>query len=160
MVLSQLLYLVPLPLLSFLKAFIYLHLFIYFAGSSLLWVFSGCSEWGLLSSCGAWASHGGGFFCCGAQVLGCMGFSSCSTGAQYLQLVGLVVPWHVESSWTRDQTHVPCIGRQTPNPWTTREVPTIFKNDVKKTSSAELQMPDSSIIMYPNNPILVLVFLF
>ena len=73
---------------------------------------------------------------------------------------GLVAPQHVESSWTRDQTHVPCIGRQTPNPWTTREVPTIFKNDVKKTSSAELQMPDSSIIMYPNNPILVLVFLF
>ena len=23
--------------------------------------------------------------------------------------MGLVAPWHVGSSWTRDQTHVPCI---------------------------------------------------
>ena len=28
---------------------------------------------------------------------------------------------HVGSSHTRDQTHVPCIGRQIPNHWTTRE---------------------------------------
>ena len=32
--------------------------------------FSGCSERRLLSSCGAWASHGSGFFCCGAQARG------------------------------------------------------------------------------------------
>ena len=31
--------------------------------------------------------------------------------AQQLWLVGSVAPWHVGSSWTRDQTHVPCIGR-------------------------------------------------
>ena len=42
----------------------------------------------------------------------CMGFSSC----------GSVALWHVESPQTRDQTHVPCIGRGTPNHWTTREV--------------------------------------
>ena len=29
---------------------------------------------------------------------------------------------HVGSSWTRDQTYVPCIGRQILNHWTTREV--------------------------------------
>ena len=29
---------------------------------------------------------------------------------------------HVGSSWTRDQTRVPCIGRQTLNHWTSREV--------------------------------------
>ena len=29
---------------------------------------------------------------------------------------------HVESSQARDRTHVPCIGRQILNPWTTREV--------------------------------------
>ena len=40
--------------------------------------FSSCSEWGLLSSCGAWASHCGGFSW-GAQARR-MGFSSC--GAQ------------------------------------------------------------------------------
>ena len=28
-----------------------------------------------------------------------------------------------ESSWTRDQIHVPCIGRWILNHWTTREVP-------------------------------------
>ena len=28
---------------------------------------------------------------------------------------GLVAPRHVESSWTRDWTHVPCISRQIPN---------------------------------------------
>ena len=32
-------------------------------------------------------------------------------------------PQHVGSSWTRDRTCVPCIGRQILNHWTTREVP-------------------------------------
>ena len=47
--------------------------FIYFgcAGSSLLCgFFPSCSEQGLLSSCGVWASHGCDFSCCGAQALG------------------------------------------------------------------------------------------
>ena len=35
---------------------------------------------------------------------------------------GLVVPQHVGSSWTRDQTHVPCIGRQILDDCATREV--------------------------------------
>ena len=35
---------------------------------------------------------------------------------------GLVALQYVESSWTRDQTHVPCVGRWILNPWTTREV--------------------------------------
>ena len=39
-------------------------------------VFSGCSEYRLLSSCGARASHRGGFFCCIAQALECR-LSSC-----------------------------------------------------------------------------------
>ena len=34
---------------------------------------------------------------------------------------GLVALQHVGSSWTRAQTHVPCIGRQTPNHCATRE---------------------------------------
>ena len=34
-----------------------------------------------------------------------------------------VALWHMGSSWTRYQTHVPCIGRQILNHWTTREVP-------------------------------------
>ena len=31
--------------------------------------FSSCSNWGLLFSCGAWASHCSGFPCLGTQVL-------------------------------------------------------------------------------------------
>ena len=30
--------------------------------------------------------------------------------------MGVVAPWHVVSSWTRDQTWVPCIGRRILNP--------------------------------------------
>ena len=36
--------------------------------------------------------------------------------------MGLVAPRYVGSSWTRDGTHVPCIGRWILNHWTTREV--------------------------------------
>ena len=32
--------------------------------------FSTCGEWGLLSSCSAWASHSTGFSCCGPWALG------------------------------------------------------------------------------------------
>ena len=31
--------------------------------------FSSCDEWRRLSGCGVWASHCGGFSCCGAQAL-------------------------------------------------------------------------------------------
>ena len=48
------------------------------AGSSLLCrLFSSCGDEQPLSSCGAWASHCGGFSC-GAQALGRVGFSSAS----------------------------------------------------------------------------------
>ena len=47
------------------------------AGSSLLCgFFPTCSEWGLLSSVVC-----GDFSCCGAQALGCVGFSICAAGA-------------------------------------------------------------------------------
>ena len=35
----------------------------------------------------------------------------------------LAAPGHVGSSWTGDQTHVPCIGRWILNNWTIREAP-------------------------------------
>ena len=68
----------------------------------------------------------------------CVGFSSCGTWAQQLwptgsraraqQLwcTGLVAPWYVGSSWTRDQTRIPCIGRRILNHCTTREVPIVM----------------------------------
>ena len=77
------------------------------------WAFSSCGKVGLLSSWGVWASHWGGFSYWGAHVLGCTGFSTCG-----VSLVGL---WYVVSSWTRDWTCVPCIGRWILNHWTTRE---------------------------------------
>lgn len=40
--------------------------------------------------------------------------------------MALVAPLHVGSSRTRDRACVPCMGRQTPNPWTTREDPGSF----------------------------------
>ena len=36
---------------------------------------------GLLSSCGVWASCGGGFFCCRAPALGRVGFSGSNAWA-------------------------------------------------------------------------------
>ena len=40
-----------------------------------------------------------------------------------LRSTALAALQHMESSWTRDQKRVPCIGRQVLNHWITREVP-------------------------------------
>ena len=47
------------------------------------------------------------------------------TWAQYLWLTCLIALPHVEASWTRDRTHIPCTGRWIPHHWATREVPVI-----------------------------------
>ena len=60
-------------------------------------------------------------FGCARSLLSEGFFSSC--GAWALGNTGLVAPWHVASSQTRDQTRVPCMGRWILNHWTTREVP-------------------------------------
>ena len=65
----------------------------------------------------------GGCPLCGAQASHCCGFSCCEVRAQWLWHMGLVAPWDVESSWTKDWTYAPCIGRWILNHWTTREVP-------------------------------------
>ena len=57
------------------------------------------------------------------RALGCAGFSSCNMQAQELWCMGLAAPQHGGSRWTRDQTHVPCIGRWTVNHWTSSEAP-------------------------------------
>ena len=48
-------------------------------------------------------------------------------GAQWLWHKGLTALQHVGSSQIKGQTHVPCMGRQILNHWTTREVLNIFK---------------------------------
>ena len=64
----------------------------------------------LLSSWGAWAPHCSGFPCCRALV-------------QLLWHMGLAVPWHVESSRTRNQAHISCLGKWNLNHWATSEGP-------------------------------------
>ena len=51
-----------------------------------------------------------------------VGFNGWSTRAQRLWCMDLVALRHVTSSWTRDWTRVPCIGRQILMYCTTREV--------------------------------------
>ena len=63
----------------------------------------------------AWASYCSRFYRFAARALGCTGFSRAAHG--------LSCPRHGESSQTRNETHVPCIGRPILNPWTIREVP-------------------------------------
>ena len=62
---------------------------------------------------------------------------------QQLWLIGLAALQRAESSLTRDQTHVPCIGRQILNHWTTREVLVIhFKyNNVYMSNPNSLNHP-------------------
>ena len=56
--------------------------------------------------------------------------------AQQLWHTGLVAPWHVGSSRTRDRTCVRCIGRWTLNNCTTREVPSyVYFYDLYSSSS-------------------------
>ena len=66
------------------------------------------------------------FSSCSARAWRRSGFSSVEHGlqgaqAQQLTYTGLVAPWHVGTSQTRDRTHVPCIGRRILYHWTTRE---------------------------------------
>ena len=92
------------------------------AGFSLQWLLllqsTGSRHTGF-SSCGTWAQQ---LWLAGSRVL-----------AQQLWSTGLVALWHVGSSPTRARTRVPCIGRQTLNHCTTREVPIlVFKRKFGK----------------------------
>ena len=92
---------------------LYLFTFCCAVSSSMYGLFSSCGEQGLLSGCGTQASHCSGFSCCRAQTLE---HKLSSGGAQTLVALG-----HVESSGTRDQTHVSCTGRQILHHWATWE---------------------------------------
>ena len=37
--------------------------------------------------------------------------------------------WDLSAS-TKDQTHIPCLGRQSLNPWITRDVPSVVSFDI------------------------------
>ena len=78
-----------------------------------VWAFSSCDDQGLLY-CGALVSHYCSFSLQSIHST-VSTFSSCSVWVHPL--------WHVGSSQTRDWSHIPCIGRQILNHWTTREIP-------------------------------------
>ena len=96
------------------------YLFIFGCAGSLLLLrlFSSCSEWGFLIAVASLvAEHR-----LQAHRLQQLRLMGSRDWAQQLRVRGLVAPWHVGSSWTRDGTHVPCIGRRILIHWTTREV--------------------------------------
>ena len=103
---------VKILVMNFLKMSIYLFL----AALDLcccVRAFSSFSEWGLLSSCSARASHCSGFSC-GARVSVGVARGLCGTGVPLL--LG-----HMEPSRTRDRTRISRIGWQILNLWTSRE---------------------------------------
>ena len=119
----------------FRKIFVYLFKIFGCAGSLLFLgqLFSSCSKQGLLSSYDVQPLYCGGFSCCGAQALRThelhylwlVGFR---VRAQYLWHMYLAAPWHMGSSWARDGTCVPCIGRWILYRWTTRaDLATVYK---------------------------------
>jgi len=63
------------------------------------------------SSLGALASHCGGFSCCRVVAQGLIRCGSWALERAGLSPEGSVAPPYVESSWSRDGTHVFCIGR-------------------------------------------------
>ena len=89
-----------------------------------LWAFSSCRGYSLFAELGlliVMASR------CRAQALREAGLSNCSWRVLEHRLsswwcMSLVTPKHVESSQIKNRTCIPCIGRRTPNHWTTREV--------------------------------------
>ena len=125
-----------------------------------VWAFTSCSEWRLLSSCSARASHCSGFSCCRARAPEHEGISSCSLWArmcaQWLWHMGSDAPQHVESSWIRDWIHVPCINRWIPNHRTTREVLVIHFN----YSGMFMLIANSLTILSPHPSPLVTLSLF
>ena len=108
----------------FIYKFIYLFLAV-LAPHCCTWSPSSCGERGPLFV----AVHGlcGGLPCCGAQAPGAQASVVVARG---LQSVGSVVVAHGLTCSTacgilpdQSSTHVPCIGRRTPNHCATREVP-------------------------------------
>ena len=112
----------------FLKKYSFVFIILIFGwGESLLLQVAGGGN----SSCSVRAPHRAGFSCFGAQILGYVGFSSCSSQAPECRFIscwhlGSAALRHVGSSRTGDCTSVPCIARWILKHWTTRKVHTLF----------------------------------
>ena len=103
------------------------------------WAFSSCRQLGLLFVA-VQASPCGGFCCHKARTLK---HRTLKHRACALWHMGLVALWHVESSWNRNQSCVPCSGRQPLSHWTTSKVQT----------QCYICKPDALIFStFPSNP--------
>ena len=67
--------------------------------------------------------------------------------------MSLVTPQHVESSKTRNRTHVPCIGRQILNHWTTREAQKSFSVQFSSVAQSCLTLCDPMNRSMPGLPV-------
>jgi len=119
-------------------------LFIYFLAilhlHCCVWAFSSCLEQRLLSSCGAQASHGGGFSCCRAQALGCGPLVVAAHGLESTGSVVLVqgLSCSTASGIFLDQGLNPCLPHQQAdflllffNHWVTKEaLPSWYNNKI------------------------------
>ena len=99
------------------------------------WVFSSCSEPGssLVAVCRLLI---GGLF-----LLWSTGSRACRL--QSLWCAALVVLQHVRSFWTRDQTHVPCLGRWILNHWATRAVKLFSFETERDMTDKVMNFPES-----------------
>ena len=124
-VFSSFIYLFPLRIKSLLSE----NIFIYGCTMLCCWTFSGCSKGGTPQLVRVGISLWG-LFHCGARAL------------SVLWCTAPVSPRHVESSWTKNQTGVPCTGRQTCNHRTTREIPNPYYLSITDTClSGNLRFP-------------------
>ena len=114
----------------------------------LHWVFVAAHQLSLVMESKGYASLVHGLLTVVASLAGEHGLQACGlqqwqytgsvVGARRLQQLWcmvLVASWHVESSWTRDRTCVPCIGRWILIHCTTREVLIAFLNQCKATAN-------------------------
>lgn len=79
----------------------------------------------------------------GIFVMSCGIVHSCGARILWLWRTGSSFPcgrWD-PSSQTRDQTHIPCTARQTPNHWTTREVPPSISKEIISSQSGRCTVP-------------------
>ena len=81
--------------------------------------------------CSSVAVHGI-LFAVASPAAGRVQLEGSGAQAQWLQHVGLIALWDVGSSWTRDQTQVPCIDRQILIHCTIREVPVEYYLAMKR----------------------------
>ena len=80
-----------------------------------------CRAW-VLECTGFSGCHRGGSSCCRAWVLEHTGSSGCSVQAQWSRLLSFDALKRVQSSWTRDRTHVLCFDKWILKSWTTKQI--------------------------------------